>query len=483
MKFAARRGFGHCNRPLGKNSDTMSRLSRRSFLAASAALVAAPALAAPQDAGDVDVAIIGAGAAGIAAARRVAAGKQSYRIYEAGSRVGGRCVTDTKIFGMPFDLGAHWIHNPDSNPLNKLASGLDIYPAPRGQTVRIGLRKARDSELENFLSSLVRSRRAVADANRAKTDVATAMLPRDLDDWQRTIEFVLGPYGCGKDLKDVSAIDLARAVERDTDAFCRQGYGALLTQLANGLPVRLAAPVTRIVWDKGLAVVTAAEVTRARALIVTASTNVLAGEKIEFSPALPKRQLDAAAKLSLGSFDHIALDMPGNPLGLQRDDIVFEQAAGPRTAALLANVSGSSLHLVEVAGGFGRELSAKGEAAMADFAGDWLATLFGSDVKRAIKRSHATRWNQQPWVLGAMSAAAPGSGDARKILAESLGGRIWFAGEAVHDTQWGSVTGAWESGTRAAEAALRKIGALKAPGEDKPARRTRERTRRRNEDD
>ena len=122
----------------------------------------------------------------------------------------------------------------------------------------------------------------------------------------------------------------------------------------------------------------------------------------------PKRQLDAAAKLALGSYDHIALDMPGNPLGLQRDDLVFEQATGTRTAALLANVSGTSLHLVEVAGSFGRELSAKGEAAMVDFAGDWLATLFGSDVKRAIKRSHATRWNEEPWVLGAMSAAAPG---------------------------------------------------------------------------
>jgi hypothetical protein len=177
--------------------------------------------------------------------------------------------------------------------------------------------------------------------------------------------------------------------------------------------------------------------------------------------------------------------MPGNPLGLQRDDLVFEQAAGARTAALLANISGTSLHLVEVAGSFGRALAAQGEAAMIDFAGDWLATLFGSDVKRAIKRGHATRWNDEPWVLGAMSAAAPGNADARKVLMEPLGGRIWFAGEAVHETQWGTVGGAWESGVRAAKAALRRIGALKEPDEDKPARRSRERPhrRRRGEDD
>ena len=473
MKFAAPRGFGHSGGKPGKNSDTMSRLSRRSFLATSAALIAVPALGVVPDAGDVEVVIIGAGAAGIAAARRVAAANRSFRLYEASGRIGGRCVTDSKIFGVPFDLGAQWIHYPDGNPLSKLARGFDIYPAPRGQSMRVGPRNARDAELENFLAALVRSRRAFADAGRAKTDVAAAVLPRDLGDWQRTIEFVLGPYGCGKDLKDVSALDLGRAAERDADAFCRQGYGALLASLAANLPVQLSTPVTRIVWDRGLSVTTPKGILRARAAIVTASTNVLTSGKIEFSPALPKRQLDAAAKLSLGSFDHIALDMPGNPLGLQRDDTVFEQAAGTRTAALLANVSGTSLHLVEVGGSFGRELAAKGDAAMVDFAGDWLASLFGSGVKRAIKRSHATRWNEEPWVLGAMSATAPGSADARKVLMESLEARIWFAGEAVHDTQWGTVAGAWDSGTRVAEAVLRRIGALKAPGEAKPARRSR----------
>ncbi len=190
---------------------------------------------------------------------------------------------------MPFDLGAHWIHNPDSNPLSKLApkAGLDIYPAPRGQTVRVGPRNARDSELENFLAALVRSHRAIADAGRAKTDVAAAALPRDLGDWQGTIEFILGPYGCGKDLKAVSAMDLARVAERDSDAFCRQGYGALLARLAADLPVRLATPVRRIEWDRnGVDVETPKGMLRARTVIVTVSTNVLASDKIEFKPEL-----------------------------------------------------------------------------------------------------------------------------------------------------------------------------------------------------
>ena len=454
----------------------MSRLSRRSFLAGSAALIGAPAVVTPSQAADIDVIIVGAGAAGIAAARRVAAANRRFVILEASDRIGGRCVTDSKIFGVPYDQGAHWIHNPDSNPLAKLATGFEIYPAPRAQALRVGARAARDSELENFLAVTLRAHRALVDAGKAKADMtALRALPKDLGEWQATVEFMLGPFGISKDLKDVSAFDLARVIERDADAFCRQGYGALLAKLGAGLPVQLSTPVEAIVWGKKLAVDTPKGNMLARAIILTSSTNVLTSDKIEFIPPLPKRQLDAAAKLSLGSYDHIALELPGNPLGLQRDDMVFEQATGPRTAALLANVAGSPLHLIEVGGQFGRELSAKGEAAMVDFAGEWLASAFGTNVKRLIKRSHATRWNEQPWVQGGMSAAAPGGADARKVLMEPLGGHVWFAGEAVHEAQWGTVAGAWESGTRAAEAALRKMGALKAADDDKPSRRRRRR--------
>ena len=471
---------------LAKRLDAMSGPSRRLFLAASAAVVAMPALLRAQTAADVDVAIIGAGAAGIAAARRILAANRRLVMLEASNRIGGRCVTDSTIFGEPFDLGAHWVHRPDGNPPGGSAStvGLDVYVAPRGQAVRIGPRNARDAELEGFLSALVRSRRAIADAGKSRIDgPAVRALPADLGDWRATMEFMLGPFVCGKDLSALSVVDLARMPERDNDAFCRQGYGALIAKLAAGLPMRLSTPVTRVEWDRnGVDVVTSKGSLRSRAVIVTASTNVLAAEKIVFKPELTRRQLDAAAALTLGSYDHIAFDMPRNPLNLQRDDLVFEKSSGQRTAALLANVSGSSLHLIDVGGDFGRELSAKGSAAMIEFAQDWMAALFGSSTKKAIKRSYATRWNEEPFVLGAMSAATLGGADARRILAEPIGGRIWLAGEALHETQWGTVNGAWESGQRTAEAVLRQIGALKKPEEERPPQRSQQRRRRRGED-
>src|ERR1051325_4137695 len=115
----------------------MSILSRRSFLAASAAIAAArPAFGALP--GDVDIAVVGAGAAGIAAARRIVAARRRCVLLEASEQIGGRCITDTRPFGVPWDRGAHWIHTPDINPLAKLGrqTGLDIYPAPPAQKVR-----------------------------------------------------------------------------------------------------------------------------------------------------------------------------------------------------------------------------------------------------------------------------------------------------------------------------------------------------------
>ena len=221
--------------------------------------------------------------------------------------------------------------------------------------------------------------------------------------------------------------------------------------------MQLATPATQIEWwsRTNVFVTTSRGRFDARAAIVTVSTNVLTAGKIKFAPELPKRVLDAAAKLKLGSHDHVALEFTGNPLGLRRDELMFEKSESNRTAAVLANVSGSTLCVIDVGGKFGRELSDQGEAAMIEFAVGWLAGLYGTDIKSAVKRSHATRWNHEPWVLGASSAAAPGAQPSRKVLMEPLNNRMFLAGEAAHETLWGTVGGAWESGERAADAVVR----------------------------
>src|SRR6476646_5973099 len=159
-------------------------VGRRSFIAGAAALAAAPALGAVSASGDTEVAIIGAGAAGIAAARKVAAAGRRFALIEASDHVGGRCVTDTRTFGVPFDRGAHWLHAPDINPLMRLTvrRGLEVYPAPASQKVRIGRRYAREGELEDFLALQVRANRGIADAARKGDTSCAQALPNDLGD-------------------------------------------------------------------------------------------------------------------------------------------------------------------------------------------------------------------------------------------------------------------------------------------------------------
>ena len=156
----------------------MTVLTRRRFLAGSAASTAfarTSAIAA-QAKGDFDVAIIGAGAAGIAAARRLAGAGARIVVIEASSRVGGRCFTDTAMFGVPFDQGAHWIHVPDLNPVIPLAmkSGFDIYSAAVEQRVRIARRYARTGEMEDYLTATVRANRSIGEASRGRQDVSCA---------------------------------------------------------------------------------------------------------------------------------------------------------------------------------------------------------------------------------------------------------------------------------------------------------------------
>jgi monoamine oxidase len=445
----------------------MLRWSRRSFLAAcGASAVAQSSWAAPRRpnqaetprSGNVDVIIVGAGAAGIAAARRLAAAGRRFALLEAADQIGGRCITDVTTFGIPYDRGAHWIYLADNSPIAKHAAqtGLDLYLAPPGQRMRIGRRYAREGEMEDFLANLVRANTAIADAAR-KGDVACAqVLPKDLGEWRPTIEFLLGAYGCGRDLAEVSAVDLARSTERDNGAFCRQGLGALLVKLAPA-GAQTQTPATRIDWTRSAVEVETPKGTlRAPAAIVTVSTNVLTSGKIKFD--MPKRHLDAASKLRLGSRDHVAVELTANPLGLRADELVLEKSDNKQTAAIFANVYGSTVCIVDVAGNFGRDLSSKGEAAMVDFAVSWLGGLYGADIKSGLKRHHATRWNYEPWVLGATSAAVPGGQSARKIMMEPVRDRIFFAGEAVHETLWGTLGGAWESGERAADSALKLFG-------------------------
>src|SRR5258705_6190630 len=309
-------------------------MPRRTFLSASAGLAAVPVFsggragAAPLPR-EADIVVIGAGAAGIAAARRIMAANRKVIVVEAASQIGGRCQTDSSTFDVPFDRGARWMHNPETNPMIKLAraAGLEITTAPSGQKIRIGRRNARAGETEEFLAALVRANRAIDDAARRFDVSCASVLPKDLGDWAGAAEFVLGAGFSGKDLKDVSVGDKSRAQDRNTAIACRQGLGTLIAKLGEPVPLSLSTPANRISWsNRDVSVETPSGRIAARAAVVTVSSNLLAAGNIKFAPDIPKRAPDAASKLSLARHDRVAPQMPGNPLGLARDDVIIEQS-------------------------------------------------------------------------------------------------------------------------------------------------------------
>src|ERR1700674_3629719 len=228
-------------------------MTRRGCLSASAAFAATPARAARAWAApaprDADIVVIGAGAAGIAAARRIMAANRRVIVVEAASQIGGRCLTDTATFDVPCDRGARWMHNPDTNPMIRLArsAGLDLSAAPLGQKIRIGQRNARAGDTEEFLAALVRANRAIDDASRGKADLScAAVLPKDLGAWAATAEFVLGANAAGKDLRDISVMDKVRAQDRNAAIGCRQGLGVLIAKLGEQVPLALSMPASQI---------------------------------------------------------------------------------------------------------------------------------------------------------------------------------------------------------------------------------------------
>ncbi|MBL8568066.1 MAG: FAD-dependent oxidoreductase [Phreatobacter sp.] len=444
-------------------------MNRRNLLAASM-LAAGAADVRAQRAGsgpsEVDVVVIGAGAAGIAAARKVAAAGRSVVVLEAKDRPGGRCVTDTMTFGMPMDLGAHWVHAPADNPLVPLAraAGFGLYDDAARQRLVIKGRNPREGEWEAFASALTRTQRAILEAGEAGREVALSeVVPGDLRDWRPTIDFLKGPWDSGKEIGEISCVDYYNALETQ-DLFCRQGYGAILAKLAEGLPIRLATAVTRVDWSgRGVNVETPAGTIRGRAAVVTASTAVLASGAIRFAPAIPRRQLDAIQALSCGAYEHLIVHLPDNPMDAKPDQAFVVKADTAATAKALARIGGSDWWYLDIGGRFARDLAAAGPAAMKAFAAEFIGNEFGPHARRAMGDVHITSWTTDPFIRGAWSVAGPGATPQRLRLAEPVGQRILFAGEATDEGLWGTVGGAWASGERAADQALRWVAPPASP--------------------
>ena len=239
--------------------------------------------------------MIGAGAAGIAAARRIMAANRKVIVVEAASQIGGRCHHRhhdlRRAVRSRRALDAQSRHQSDDQARARRGAR-DHRRRRSGQKIRIGRRNARAGETEEFLAALVRANRAIDEASRGKADVACAsVLPKDLGDWagdggiraRRQLHRQGSERSLGRSTR-------SRAQERNAAIACRQGLGTLIAKLGEQVPLSLSTPASRIAWSsRDVTVETPAGKIAARAAIITVSSNVLAAGNIKFTPDIPKR--------------------------------------------------------------------------------------------------------------------------------------------------------------------------------------------------
>lgn len=424
------------------------RTTRRSVLAGLASAAAfAPRAAFPSD---PDVVIVGAGAAGLAAASTLMELGRTVVVLEARDRIGGRAFTDTARFGVPFDHGCSWLHSADANPWHPIAQagGYTLRNHDNAdETVFMGDRHANGSEEEAYGRAWDGLNGAIDKAGRGGQDVSAGSVSPRYEPWIRVAEAYVGPMSMGKDVDDFSCLDWQNLADTSPNVMIEEGFGTLVAAHFAAMPVSLATPVSAIRWSgQGVAVETSAGTVKGRVCIVTVAIGVLAAGTIAFDPPLPAWKQEAIAGLPMGLLAKIPLRLDGKSLGLPEDSWLTYFTDKPEACYFLAHPFGFDLLIGLVGGSFGWELAAAGEQAAVAFATDALKGMFGSSVGRQVLDGTITRWDADPWTRGSYASAAPGHYGARAGIRRAVDERLWFAGEACGGAYAATCGGAFLSG-------------------------------------
>ncbi|WP_206936283.1 flavin monoamine oxidase family protein [Roseococcus thiosulfatophilus] len=400
---------------------------------------------------DPEVLIIGAGCAGIAAARALRAAGRSCVVLEASGHLGGRARTCTTL-GVPFDHGATWLHQAHENPLTAHVAEHIDHDTVRERHLHLGDRFATPEEFQDYWRAHGAFEDALAAAPLTPDRPVTEAAPRG-GRWDATIAHWLGSQINGAELERISLEDYVRTDLDGPNLLPREGVGGLVARLAEGLDIRLHHPVRHLRWE-GPGVVAEGEfgTLRAARAIVTVSTGVLAGGGLRFTPELPPATRDAITGLPMGLLTKFAFrlrrDVGVAPFHSARRAVT---AAAPQPMSWVFRPFDAPLVFSFVGGARAWALLREGVAATEAAARADFAAMFGSDD--ALGEALVTHWGDDPLFFGSYSHARPGHHASRAVLATPLGeGRLTFAGEATHSRFAGTVAGAWLSGEAAARA-------------------------------
>ncbi|MEM7310598.1 MAG: NAD(P)/FAD-dependent oxidoreductase [Planctomycetota bacterium] len=421
------------------------------------------------------VIVVGAGVAGLAAARALTDAGHDVVVLEARDRIGGRIDTRT-VGGVPVDAGAMFLHGVADNPLANFCDAQGIRYRSTGFGMEPIYDAATGAPLEDGFLPLVLAMRdfderveelaAELPADASVADAIAAFLDRESElsaDERRHASFALNQilielYESGPP----DRMSLRAYVEAPYEEFeggnhvLPGGYAAVVEALAAGLDIRLNAPVERITYSpSGVTVAGSAGELRGSHAIVTVPLGVLKAGRIEFVPPLPAAKRASIDRLDMGDLEKVIL----------RFDTPFWRERGAASTFLyIAETPGEFLGFSDwsdVAGGTTLVCLYGGRTAR-DVLDKWddeeigrqavaaLRDIFGADIPDP-SAVHVTRWRGDPWSLGSYSYLPIGASSADfRELAEPVDGRLLFAGEATEPLVYGTVHGALVSGLREA---------------------------------
>jgi monoamine oxidase len=408
-----------------------------------------------------DVLVIGAGGAGLTAAKQLTQSGLSVLVLEARNRIGGRAHTDTSL-GVAWDRGCSWLHSSEVNPWVAYArqNGFDLVPdtLPRhlydkGRRMdgaeTAGLRSLDDRMMRELDRAAERGLDIPAEAAFTQATLADPWYPaaaRELTGWE------------GVEPANFSALDSVQYDESGEDLMIPRGYGALLAHYARGIDVELASPVSRIRWaGRGVVAESARGEFSARVAIVALPSAVIADGAVIFSPHLPAHVLQAHHDLPLGLLNKVALRFKRNVFPSERSEFLGLRRGDGRAMNYLTRHWGENVCIGFAAGRFAHELEAAGEAAAIEHALSELVAMLGGELRRHFDKGAATAWASDPFARGSYSHCVPGRFGARAILTRPVGDRLVFAGEHTEQSAYGTLHGAHLSGKRAAAEARRLL--------------------------
>ena len=403
---------------------------------------------------EVDVAIIGAGAAGLGAARALESSGRSVIVLEARNRLGGRGHTIMAAPDITFDLGCGWLHSADQNSFAKIGEQLHFEidktrPPWREQAVHGAFPAAERADFISALDAFYdRAEAAAEELRKTGRDSAADAYLEPGNRWNPMID-AISTYINGCELDQVSALDMDAYEDTEINWRVRRGYGTLMTAYGAPCPVAFDTEVTLIDHSgKRVRLETSRGTLSAGQVIVTVPTNLIADEAIRFHPALPAK-VDAARGLPLGLADKVmlALDDDGT---LPKDGSL--RGATMRTAMGTYHLRPFGQPCIEgfFGGRFAQQLEDAGDGALAAQSIDEIAAYLGNDIRRKLKPLAESRWAHDPFARGSYSHALPGHAGARAVLAAPVEGRLFFAGEATSPHFFSTAHGARDSGERAA---------------------------------